>query len=237
MTLHTKWVLCQQLCGVRSEEDVTHCIHWTVTQGKARAWTATDKDCVSSVSANAVYLYTLTVYRAERQLTEFPITSSPTSCFHCWEETCTRACKQNTAFQMQCGRTLTKRSAPGDPLEHALACACAWRRKMRGCFSPSCLKGRRKTCQTKQWLPWRHQSFVLVTWHADNRWHARKANEGQRRRQQQLELLSGSSSAYFFSFILKYKNSGKLNDIQMLESHQPSAYLTDDSRHLGKAFA
>lgn len=34
------------------------------------------------------------------------------------------------------------------------------RGKMRGCFSPGYPKGRERTCQTKQWLPWRHKSSV-----------------------------------------------------------------------------
>lgn len=63
---------------------------------------------------------------------------------------------------------------------HTVTRTRASRGKMRGCFSPGYPKGRERTCQTKQWLPWRHKSSVSgllkgsgtvarVTWHADNR--------------------------------------------------------------------
>lgn len=53
---------------------------------------------------------------------------------------------------------------------------CVKREDERMFFSRGVPRGKRKTCQTKQWLPWRRQSsvrgsgpVVRVTWHADNR--------------------------------------------------------------------
>lgn len=166
--------------AVQSREHLTPCIRWTVTQGKTtslsrREWTDghSHKGRVSSASANALYLYTLTAYR------EAALGIPCYQFIHLALPLLGRDSPTKDCLRMHYG--FSKCLAPGDTRERACARARASRGKMRGCLSPGSLKGKkRKRRQTKQWLPWRHQSsvsgllkgsglVVRVTWHADNR--------------------------------------------------------------------
>lgn len=253
------WVLC----------------HWLRSQGKLYHHTSNGQwlrekhePAVASVDerartqrlCKAVCQWTQSIYNAcqhtERQVAEFLITSSSTSCFHCWEEIRAQTRKQKTGFTFQSFRCQDTRT-------YVYTHTRVSRRRMRGCFSPGYPHGkkekRKKTCKTKQWLPWRHKHSCQ---RASER--QRAGRPGYLARRQQVTCkesqwgampVAGNSSLNFWAMahhwptfqshlelkkmsgIIRMRINMRINDVKTFQSHQPSARLTGYSRNLGKAFA